>query len=583
MATVDQVSAFFQGYNPSGGGSEEWNMWCQAFVSRTAKTFGAFNRDYPTARAARLASGPLNPDPNSAPLGAIGYWLWNPDDHVAIHVGGGVWMMGSRHVSVQFGGVARNAGLVSFADFQARAGLQFLGWAPSNGGSTIPIEAPALASNQRRVINDGIPANGRSGASRSNPVVQTVAAGDDATFKGYVHGESINGNDIWFVGAFAGNYFHSSSFEGGANTAGLPDLAPVVTPPVVVPPTTDTNRTTLNDGSPLRVRKGAGTTYDSVRTIEPNTAVKVIGFKKGETALGTNIWFKLGENEYASAGGFTSQSTTGLNEETVTTTPPVVVPPVTTPYVPRDPEIVNPVASDFPSWIQYEEKFDANDDTATQNQSAYEYYNGKYGQDYKFYPIESHTHWWGDPSAGYSHDGVVNTFINKAEYSVHFVTSAGRITRVQPLQKVAYTTGARSMYAWTSENDPKLTEDGYKTLGFLHYLIEKKNPRLLNEQIRLHKEVVNIATGAPFATSCSNISTAKVREYAEKFRTGALDPATGKAPVTTTPPVVVPPVSDDTAKALLELRTEVSALREEVKATRAVIGSALRSAGDAID
>lgn len=220
--TVDQIAAFFRGYNPSGGGAEEWNMWCQAFVSRISKQFGSFSRDYPTARAARLASGPLTTDFSQIQIGWVGYWLWNPDDHVAgVYAGGGFWVMGSRHITTAFGGVSRNAGLVSHADFQARAGLQFLGAAPANGGNILGIIAPPLAANQRRVIDDGYPANGRPGPGRNYPIVQTIPSGDDATFDAWTNGESINGNTIWLRGAFAKNWFSATVFE-NQTASGLP-------------------------------------------------------------------------------------------------------------------------------------------------------------------------------------------------------------------------------------------------------------------------------------------------------------------------------------------------------------------------
>ncbi len=59
---------------------------------------------------------------------------------------------------------------------------------------------------------------------------------------------------------------------------------------------------------------------------------------------------------------------------------------------------------------------------------------------------------------------------------------------------------------------------------------------MTNQPLRLHKEF--------YSTSCSEIRKDKVRDYAEKFRTGALDPATGLAPVVTPPvePPVDPPV-----------------------------------------
>jgi len=139
MASLTEFDKFFETYNPSGRGIEEWNMWCQAFVARCCKFDGNWKRDYLTARAARLASGPLSKDMSNIPIGAFGYWYWEPDDDVAIYVGGGRWMRGSRHVTTQFGGVARNAGTGSFESFQSSARLPFLGWSKTNGGNTVNV------------------------------------------------------------------------------------------------------------------------------------------------------------------------------------------------------------------------------------------------------------------------------------------------------------------------------------------------------------------------------------------------------------------------------------------------------------
>ena len=230
MATTAQFRDFFRTYNPSGGGREEWNMWCQAFVARCTKTLGGtFKRDYGTARAARLASGWLNPDLSSAPVGAIGWWLWPNDDHVAVYMGGNVWMMGSRHVTTQFGGVALNAGLVSHADFQRSAGLQFLGWSATNGGNTVSVTIPAPAADQRVVVAMG--ANRRVSPDGGAKFINVVAPNSTQTISGWQHGSSHEGTDVWFeVGGYG--WSHSAGFTSRAVT-GIRDKTPA--PPVVVP------------------------------------------------------------------------------------------------------------------------------------------------------------------------------------------------------------------------------------------------------------------------------------------------------------------------------------------------------------
>ena len=262
------------------------------------------------------------------------------------------------------------------------------------------------------------------------------------------------------------------------------------------------------------------------------------GYTRGESIDGNDIWYVTAKSGlYTRSGGYTSQSTDGLTEiKSTDTTPAEPVkdqPSVNEPWTPRDPEIVDVTADDFPAWINFEQVEDR-DDTDSVNKEAYDYYKQKYGQDYQYYPIESGVHWWGSPTAGYTHDGVKNRMLDTDGLGVDFITSANRITKFGSLgmKRVSYTTGPRSMYQWTSENDPKLTEDGYKTLGLLHYVVEKKNPRLKGEQIRLHKEFM--------ATECSNIHVKKVRAYADKFATGELDFATGKPKQTQPVPIDTP-------------------------------------------
>lgn len=186
------------------------------------------------------------------------------------------------------------------------------------------------------------------------------------------------------------------------------------------------------------------------------------------------------------------------------------------------PKLVTPKATDYPAWVRYEEALDPDGQKANLNKDAAAYYGGK-----KYDPIESHTHWWGEPGKAGTHDGNVNYIRNAKDLSVNFVVSENRVTMMVPLNKIALTTGARNPFAWKSENDPTLTEQQYVTMGFLHYLVEKLNPSLRGEPIRLHKEF--------YATSCSAIDVKKVRAYADKFTSGALDPATGRPPVAPNP------------------------------------------------
>ena len=178
------------------------------------------------------------------------------------------------------------------------------------------------------------------------------------------------------------------------------------------------------------------------------------------------------------------------------------------------PDLVSPDLSDFPVWIKFDKNLDPDGQKPNLNMEAATYYGAPYD------PIESHLHWWGKPGEAGTHDGNVNYIKNTPDLSVNFVVSENRVTLMVPLHKIALTTGARNPFAWKSENDPTLTEQQYKTMGYLHYIVEKLNPKLRNEALRLHKEF--------YSTSCSEINVDKVREYADEFHSGVRDPKTGE-------------------------------------------------------
>lgn len=297
-----------------------------------------------------------------------------------------------------------------------------------------------------------------------------------------------------------------------------------------------------------------------------NTADVVGAF---QTQKGLVVDKKIGPNTWVAA--WNSPVTPGTDpvpDGTNPSTTPIPVPipdPTPTTDAEREkaatPSLVQPTVADFPGWIRFEEKWDATDfvNKPTLNADAAVYYKRAYS------PIELHTHWWGEPGKAGTHDGNVQYISSTADLSVNFVTSAGRITAMVPINKIALTTGSRNPEAWKAENDPLITTSvddlGYRTLGYLVYIVEKLNPILCAEPIRLHKEVL------PGTTTCSNIDTAKVRRFAEQFRTGQIDPATGLPPVVTPDPEPEPNPEDEYVK----------------PSTLTEISEAYRTLGDALE
>lgn len=269
--------------------------------------------------------------------------------------------------------------------------------------------------------------------------------------------------------------------------------------------------------------------YKGDTTPRGNTAEITVAFQKEKDLLPDGL---IGPATWSAAWTAPVTGTPPVPDPPNPTEPPVVTPPVDDELA-ATPNLITPSAADYPSWIRYDIVTDPEGQKVNLNLEAQGYYGVPY------LPVETHLHWWNVPGEGGTHDGNVNYIKNTKDLSVNYVLSENRITMMVPINKIALTTGRRNPYAWKVENDPTLSEQQYKTMGYLVYIVEKLNPVLANEPLRLHKEF--------YSTSCSEIRKDKVRDYAEKFRTGALDPATGEAPVVTPPidPPVDPPVDPE--------------------------------------
>ena len=164
-----------------------------------------------------------------------------------------------------------------------------------------------LAPNQRR--SQGSKAR-RSASSQSEKVDDGyLDPGTTWYFKGFVRGESVEGNNIWFVGQNSGLYYWSGTFDGGADTTGLAEIgAPSVGPK---------QRIVTGDG--VYGRKGPGTSYEYQREEASGVTLSFQGWVEGETVnlngFTTNVWYFDG-SLYYSAACFTSQSTDGLTKLT---------------------------------------------------------------------------------------------------------------------------------------------------------------------------------------------------------------------------------------------------------------------------
>lgn len=192
---------------------------------------------------------------------------------------------------------------------------------PYREGLPIPrVEVNALQPHQRKVLA-GVQARRRAESNTQSASKDPVLAGGEVgDFNGWQHGEAVEGNDVWFRGLYSNDWFWSGSFEGGANTAGLPEV-----PRPQAPAASGAQRIVGTDA--MARRTGPGTNYPKADgdPLAPGTVGNFVAFARGERVtvggISSDIWYKGTSGDFFAAAGFTSQDTAGLPEVTVAGTP----------------------------------------------------------------------------------------------------------------------------------------------------------------------------------------------------------------------------------------------------------------------
>lgn len=207
---------------------------------------------------------------------------------------------------------------------------------------------PPLAANQRKTA--GEPVNRRLEPNTQKPPIDPqLAANTVGDFDGWVRGETVAGNNVWFRGAHSGNWFWSGGFT-SQSTDGLTDLNPKPQPA----PTNPAERTV--GANSARKRSAATTDSNIVGELAPGTKVVFDGWAVGQTVTdsvaSTNIWYHHPEKWWSWAGAFTSINKDGLRDMTgdaqpVPPTPPT--PPIPEP-TPEPTPTRKPVSETTPNW-----------------------------------------------------------------------------------------------------------------------------------------------------------------------------------------------------------------------------------------
>lgn len=286
----------------------------------------------------------------------------------------------------------------------------------------------ALEANQRLVGPDNV--NMRFEPKTSAGVARVIQANTIETFAGFMRGESVKGNDVWFVDSIG------SAWSGGftsQSTTGLPDVTPK-------PALKANQRRVGSDNVNHRAQSNAQS--EVLRVIPADSVEEFYGYVHGQSIDGNDLWYQDAQG-FAWSGGFTTQSTAGLVDiapKTPAPTPapaPAIPTPTPTPTpAPQPAQASNGYSfeKDF-DFVEYAPAHISNVQAAKDNP-------GKV----VFPPKPSHAviHQFDEKEKKPSIAGVINHFQTErpgSESSAHFGVSGNRIVQFVSLNDRAYHAG----------------------------------------------------------------------------------------------------------------------------------------------
>ena len=128
---------------------------------------------------------------------------------------------------------------------------------------------------------------------------------------------------------------------------------------------------------------------------------------------------------------------------------------------------------------------------------------------YERYIVGVVYHWWGDPNARPTFEGIINWLCRAGgNTSANTVGEDGRVAWIVDAVNAAWHAGhPRGTAQYVGyECNPRLSDGDYETMGRFHYDMEKAYGRRL--EIRVHKEFSS--------TQCSPINVARIRQIADR-------------------------------------------------------------------
>lgn len=182
----------------------------------------------------------------------------------------------------------------------------------ANGTGLKDLNPTSLAGNQRRAGSDGV--RRRIGSASTSATEGTMLSpGEVGNFDGWINGESVEGNKIWFRG-ISGDWFWSGGFE-DKDTHDLSDLNPKA-------PTLEQNQRTAGTDGVRRRKTPSSKAPETGNLLAPGAVGNFTGWATGENINGVDLWYQGTSGDWFWAGGFVEKpSKTGLTEVKVDTTP----------------------------------------------------------------------------------------------------------------------------------------------------------------------------------------------------------------------------------------------------------------------
>lgn len=187
------------------------------------------------------------------------------------------------------------------------------GFTKSDTSGLPDINPPTLGGRQRMTGPNG--ANQRPEPRTSSPVQNFIAPNVIGDFNGWIHGELVQGQSVWFRGEHSGLFSWAGGFT-DQGTHDLDDLNPVTPPPA------SRNRTVAVN--PANVRDLPYTDSPVISSAPGGTVIEMDGWTRAESVQGIDLWYRRTDGDWMWAGGFTAQTTDGLLE---IPTPPKPQPP----------------------------------------------------------------------------------------------------------------------------------------------------------------------------------------------------------------------------------------------------------------